>query len=141
VTNQTQVTKTEAIAVNSKGRAVYRLTGDSKTHPECTTANGCLAIWIPVTVATAKSKPSAAVGIKGKLGVWNRGGGVHQVTLAGHPLYTFIVDTKKADATGEGIVHFGGTWHAITASVAKSKSKTSNAPPPPMMPVGTPPVY
>jgi hypothetical protein len=46
------------------------------------------------------------------------------VTLAGHPLYTFIVDTKKNDATGEGIVHFGGTWHVIKSS---SSSKTSQS--------------
>jgi predicted lipoprotein with Yx(FWY)xxD motif len=141
VTNQSMMTKTEAIAVSSKGKAVYLLTGDSKTHAECTKANKCLTIWIPVTVPSASSKPSVAKGIKGKLAVWNRtgeSGQIHQVTLAGHPLYTFVPDTQKDHATGEGIVHFGGTWHAITASA--STSKTSNSPPP-MMPVGTPPLY
>jgi predicted lipoprotein with Yx(FWY)xxD motif len=146
VTNQKKVTKTEPIAVTSKSKAVYLLTGDSKTHSECTKANMCLTIWIPVTVSTAKSKPSVAKGIKGKLGVWNRtgeSGSIHQVTLAGHPLYTFIPDTQKNHATGEGIVHFGGTWHAITATVAKSKSKKSNSPvmAPPQNPVMGPPAY
>jgi predicted lipoprotein with Yx(FWY)xxD motif len=144
------VTKNEPIAV-SKGKAVYLLTGDSKRHSECTgmapKGNGCLAIWLPVTVPNANSKPSVAKGIKGKLGVWNRTGlsgrTIHQVTLAGHPLYTFIVDTQKNHATGEGIVHFGGTWHAITATVSKAKSKNSAAAPPSMTPppVMGPPAY
>jgi predicted lipoprotein with Yx(FWY)xxD motif len=147
VTNQQKVTKNEPIAV-SKGKAVYLLTGDSKTHSECTMANGCLAIWFPVTVSSAKSKPSAAKGIKGKLGVWNRtgltGGPIHQVTLSGHPLYTFLLDKQKNHAVGEGIVHFGGTWHAITATVSKVKSKNSAPPPsmtPPQGPVMGPPTY
>ncbi len=121
VTNQQMVSKTEAIAVNSKGLAVYLLAGETVHHALCVKSNKCLTAWPPVTVPNAKSKPSAAPGIKGKLGIWHRNG-FFQVTLAGHPLYTFIGDTKKNDATGEGIVHFGGTWHVITAA---SSSKTS----------------
>jgi predicted lipoprotein with Yx(FWY)xxD motif len=144
VSNQMGMTKTEPIAVNSKDHAVYLLTGDSKTHPECTAANGCLAIWLPVTVNSSNSKPSAAKGIKGKLSVWNRTGltgPIHQVTLGGHPLYTFLPDTKKADATGEGIVHFGGTWHVIKATVSHAAAKKTTPSPPPMMnpPSGLPP--
>jgi predicted lipoprotein with Yx(FWY)xxD motif len=146
VTNQKMQTKTEPIAVNSKGHAVYLLTGDSRNHPECVKANGCFVIWPPLTVKKANSKPSVAKGIKGKLGVWNRmgpNGPMHQVTLAGHPLYMFAFDTQKDHATGEGIVHFGGTWHAITASVSKAGAKTTTSPlPPPMTPPsGSPPLY
>jgi predicted lipoprotein with Yx(FWY)xxD motif len=143
VTNQKMQTKTEPIAVNSKGHAVYFLTGDSRSHPECVKANGCFLIWPPLTVKKANSKPSVATGIKGKLGVWNRqgpNGPIHQVTLGGHPLYMFALDTQKDHAIGEGIVHFGGTWHAITARVAGTKTTTS--PPPPMgPPSGSPPLY
>ena len=144
VTNQQMVTKTEPIAVNSKGRAVYLLTGDSKTHAECTAINGCLAIWLPVTVNTAHSKPSAAKGIKSKLAVWNRTGltgPIHQVTLGGHPLYTFLPDTKKAHATGEGIVAFGGTWHVIKATASKAATKTTSSPSPVMNPPSGLPPY
>lgn len=141
VTNQKMQTKMEAIAVTSKGRAVYALTGDSRNHPECVKGNGCFLVWPPLTVKKANSKPSVAKGIKGKLAVWNRmgeNGPIHQVTLGGHPLYMFAGDTQKDHATGEGIVHFGGTWHAVTASV----SKTTMSPPPPMgPPSGSPPLY
>ena len=110
VTNMAaHTTKHESIIVNGKGFAVYWLTGDSKAHPECTSANGCFDVWPPVTAASAKSLAKAS-GINGKLTTWSRNGFV-QAVLGGHPLYTFAPDSKRDDATGEGIVGFGGTWH------------------------------
>jgi predicted lipoprotein with Yx(FWY)xxD motif len=123
VTNfNTHVTTKENIATNSAGLAVYTLTGDSKTHPECTMANGCLSVWPAVKVASA-GKLSKASGIKGKLGVWRRDG-FDQVTLGGHPLYTFKADTRH-HATGEDITHFGGTWHVIKTSAGPSTTMTT----------------
>lgn len=110
------------VVVNSKGMVVYTLTGDSKKHPECVKSNGCLAIWPPVTVSSIK-RLSRASGVKGKLGTWKRNGFI-QVTLDGHPLYTFVEDTHKGVAVGEGIVHFGGTWHVRMAK----GSTTTKAP-------------
>ena len=110
VTDMTaHTTEHESILVNAKGFAVYWLSGDSKTHPECTSGNGCFDVWPPVTAASAKSLAKAS-GIKGKLTTWSRDGFV-QAVLGGHPLYTFAPDSKRDDATGEGIVGFGGTWH------------------------------
>jgi predicted lipoprotein with Yx(FWY)xxD motif len=128
VTNQNMVTKTEAIAVNSKRRAIYDLIPETVHHVLCTKSNGCLMVWPPVTVRNANSKPSAATGIKGKLGVLHRNG-LFQVTLAGHPLYTFAGDSKKDNGTGEGIVHFGGTWHVIKATVSSNTTQVSSTTP------------
>jgi predicted lipoprotein with Yx(FWY)xxD motif len=114
----THMTKHENIAVNSHGSAVYLLTGDSKRHPKCVKANGCLNIWKPVKVSS-KKKLAKAPGIHGKLGIWKRNG-ISQVTLAGHPLYTFVLDHQKRAATGEGINSFGGTWHVIKTSGGSS---------------------
>jgi predicted lipoprotein with Yx(FWY)xxD motif len=124
VTDTTGTTKLENIVVNSHGFAVYTLSGDRKSHPECIKSNGCLAVWPPVTVASAK-KLSRASGIHGKLGTWRRNGFI-QVTLGGHPLYTFSADTRH-HAIGEGIVRFGGTWHVVKPS--SSSSSTSSPPP------------
>jgi predicted lipoprotein with Yx(FWY)xxD motif len=117
VRNQSHVTKRETIVI-AHGFAVYTLTGDSKHHPECVSSSGCLMAWPPVKVSSAK-KLSKAPGIKGNLGVWHRKG-FNQVTLGGHPLYTFSGDTANGVATGEGIVHFGGTWHVVKASASKA---------------------
>ncbi len=123
VTNQSGTTKSENIAVNSRGFAVYTLTGDSKSHPKCTKANGCFTFWPPLKVSSPKQL-SKATGIKGKLGVWHRDG-FFQVTLAGHPLYRYAGDTQRHSATGEGVVSFGGTWHVQTAAGSMGASATT----------------
>jgi hypothetical protein len=67
---------------------------------------------------------TAAKGIKGKLGVLHRSG-FFQVTLNGHPLYTFKLDNaKKGNTTGEGIVSFGGTWHVIAVGSTTTNTNT-----------------
>jgi hypothetical protein len=38
------------------------------------------------------------------------------VTYAGHPLYTFIGDTKAGQTSGEGLTDFGATWDAVSPS-------------------------
>jgi predicted lipoprotein with Yx(FWY)xxD motif len=113
-------TRTEAIVLNSSGRAVYDLNGDRRGHAECTKANTCFMFWPPVTVSSPK-KLSKAPSIKGKLGTWHRNG-FFQVTLNGHPLYTFSQDHKKRAATGEGVNAFGGIWHVIRPSTTKVSS-------------------
>jgi predicted lipoprotein with Yx(FWY)xxD motif len=123
VTNTKGATVHEDIVVNGRGRAVYTLSGDSKRHPKCTKASGCFMFWPPVKVASA-SKLSKAPGIHGKLGVWHRNG-FAQVTLGGHPLYTYSGDKQKATATGEGIHTFGGTWH-----VSRTSGPRTTLPPP-----------
>jgi hypothetical protein len=42
--------------------------------------------------------------------------GSGQVTIAGHPLYTYSGDSAIGDANGEGQTSYGGTWHAVTAA-------------------------
>lgn len=113
----TMQTVTEPIAVTAHGLATYTLTGDTVHHAKCTKANGCFKFWLPVTVASAKSKPTAAAGIKGTLGTKKLSSKSFQVTLNGHPVYTFVGDgKKKATATGEGVKGFGGTWHVVKGS-------------------------
>jgi predicted lipoprotein with Yx(FWY)xxD motif len=115
----------QSVAVDAQGITVYTLSGESVRHLKCTKANTCFKFWFPLKTASARTKLRAATGIKGKLGTLHRNG-FYQVTLAGHPLYTFIGDAnKKRSATGEGIVSFGGTWHVIAV---KSASGTGTNP-------------
>jgi predicted lipoprotein with Yx(FWY)xxD motif len=120
VTNQSSKTVHENIVVNSGSMAVYVLSGDSKAHPKCTLSGGCFAFWPPVKVAS-KSSLSKGPGVPGRLGIWRRNG-FNQVTLNGHPLYTYVGDTAKNQANGQGVMSFGGTW-----SVVKVKTTTSGS--------------
>jgi predicted lipoprotein with Yx(FWY)xxD motif len=120
VTNASNKSVREGIAINGKGFAVYTLSGDSRQHPECTKSNKCFQFWFPVKINSTK-KLSKAPHVKGSLGTWKRNGFI-QVTLGGHPLYTFLGDTHKNAATGEGIKSFGGTWHVVKAGSGKSST-------------------
>jgi hypothetical protein len=51
--------------------------------------------------------------LAGRLGTLVRPGGVLQATYDGHPLYTFAGDFDSGDVGGNGVVQFGGTWHAV----------------------------
>ena len=106
----------KTIVVDPHGLTVYELSPETTHHLLCTKANGCFRFWPPVTVASARTKLTAATGVKGKLGVLHRNG-LFQVTLAGRPLYRFAGDaSKRGKAAGQGLHGFGGTWHAVAAS-------------------------
>jgi predicted lipoprotein with Yx(FWY)xxD motif len=134
-------TKTEPIAVDQNGKAVYELLPETTTNLLCTKV--CLKFWPPVTVAKGTDL-SAATGIKGKLATFKRGSEL-QVTLNGHPLYTFALDKKKGTAKGDGIMNFGGTWHVFkegkaTVSMSPPATGTTTTPTAPA-PSPAPPGY
>jgi len=139
VTNQQAQTTHENIVVGLKKHAMYTLSGDSKSNPKCTAKNKCFMFWPPVTVASGK-KPTKAPGIKGKLSVWKRNG-FSQVLLAGHPLYYYSGDTKGADATGEDIHTFGGTWHVVKAGSSGGTTSTMSTGTTTTMPCVPTPLY
>ena len=113
--------RTEPIVTTSRGLAVYWLTGDSARHQECTKANGCFGFWPPVKLARG-ARLTHAASVKGRLGTFRRDG-FTQVTLNGHPLYTFSQDGgRRAFASGDGLHSFGGTWHVIATGAAHSSA-------------------
>ncbi|HXD65026.1 MAG TPA: hypothetical protein VNV17_10435 [Solirubrobacteraceae bacterium] len=99
----------QAVAVNSRGVTVYELAPESAHHLVCK-SSACLGVWPPVK---ASSKLIEAAGVTGKLGTVQRKG-YRQVTLNGHPIYTFVEDAgRRGKAEGEGIRNFGGIWHVF----------------------------
>ena len=98
-----------------KGMTLYYLTGDTKAR-KCTKSSGCTGFWPPLTVKSLHTKVVKGKGISGKLTVFKRPDGKFQVALRGKPLYHYVGDSSKGQANGEGIVSFGGTWHAMPAA-------------------------
>jgi predicted lipoprotein with Yx(FWY)xxD motif len=116
--------KSHKVLVNSAGLPVYILTGDSSSHAKCTSSQ-CLSAW--PAVRTTTMKPTLGKGVTGKVGVWHHNK-MNQVTLNGHPLYTYAADSAGA-ASGQGLKSFGGTWWLLTSSgsvMANSSSKSSS---------------
>lgn len=98
-----------AILVDSNGMTVYDFHKDKGTTSSCYGA--CEQNWPPVTTSGA---PKASGGAQSSmLGTTERKDGTMQVTYAGHPIYTFIQDTKPGDAKGNDVSFFGGQWYAL----------------------------
>lgn len=115
----------EMVLTNLKGRTLYTLSSEKNGKFTCMAS--CVGAWPPLIVP-AGTKPTGPTA----LGVVKRPEGKMQVTFKGRPLYTFSGDTKKGDANGEGIVSFGGTWHA--ASTGKISTSPPESPQPPTNP-------
>ena len=69
-------------------------------------------------------KPTLGKGVTGKVAIWHHGG-MNQVTLNGHPLYTYAADSAGS-ASGQGLKSFGGTWWLLTASGSPMAKKSSS---------------
>jgi predicted lipoprotein with Yx(FWY)xxD motif len=86
----------KVLVAGSSGRTLYLSTHDAKNKSMCT--GQCAVVWPPLLTSR---KPSAGKGVSAsKLGEIKRGRS-HQVTYAGHPLYTFEGDSAAGQTSGE----------------------------------------
>jgi predicted lipoprotein with Yx(FWY)xxD motif len=103
------------VLVDTSGRTVYELVGDTAASPTCT--GGCLAIW-PAVVANGS-----------------------QVIVNGHPAFTFVRDSAAGQTNGQNVTDQWGRWLALDASgnpisapatagsTAPTSAATTKAPP------------
>jgi predicted lipoprotein with Yx(FWY)xxD motif len=103
------------ILVDANGKTLYLFEADSGTQSTCSGA--CAQAWPPLT--TGGAPKAAASASPSLLGTTTRSDGTTQVTYSGHPLYTFISDTKPGDTNGEGSTAFGAGWDVLAPTGAK----------------------
>lgn len=97
------------VVADARGRTLYLFEKDRNRMSSCNGA--CAAYWPPLLTS---AKPRAGAGVRASLlGVARRADGRRQVTYAGHPLYTFVGDTKAGQTSGEGLTNFGAPWDAV----------------------------
>ena len=103
------------VIVNSRGRTLYLFEKDKGHRSAC--SGSCATYWPPLI---AHGQPIAGGAAKQSLiGTIKRSNGARQVTYAGHPVYTYILDTKRGQTTGEGSTLFGAGWDALAPSGKK----------------------
>lgn len=100
------------VLVDARGRTLYLFEQDKRGKSAC---YGVCATYWPPLYSTATPRPGRGVHAS-LLGSSKRTDGKRQVTYAGHPLYTFSLDKRPGQTTGEGLTNFGGTWDAVAAS-------------------------
>jgi predicted lipoprotein with Yx(FWY)xxD motif len=110
------------ILVNSQGRTLYLFKKDSGRKSACTGA--CAKAWPPLR---ASGKPTAGRGVSAsKLGTIKRSDGKPQVTYKGHPVYTFVKDTKAGQTNGQGLTAFGASWFVLSPAGNQISSHASH---------------
>jgi len=110
------------VITNSKGFTLYAFAPDTTTKSNC---NGsCTKFWPPLTGPVTAGK-----GVTGKIGTIKRSNGAVQATYNGHPLYTYVGDTKPGQDTGNGINLSGGFWKVVPVTGKITfPSKSSSTP-------------
>jgi predicted lipoprotein with Yx(FWY)xxD motif len=97
------------VLVDARGRTLYLFKRDKHGKSAC--YGTCASYWPPLL---SRAKPRPGRGVRaGLLGSTTRTDGKRQVTYAGHPLYTFVLDKKPGQTKGEGLSDFGGAWDAV----------------------------
>jgi len=117
---KTASTSLGTVVVDGAGMTVYEFDKDTKGSGKSACTGGCASLWPAVT---ASGTPTLT-GVSGTVGTITRADGTKQVTLNGHPLYTYANDAKPGDVTGQGVA---GIWWVVspTGSEMTAGTKTS----------------
>ena len=111
------------VLVDAHGKTLYVWAHDKTSKSTCNGA--CAQYWPPLVT---KGRPQAIAGANSKLlGTSRRGDGRMQVTYAGHPLYSFVQDTKAGQTNGESLTDFGGRWDPVSAAGKAVRKGASGA--------------
>ena len=101
------------ILVAPKGRTLYEFSRDRTNVEACQTIKGCTSVWPPLTTS---GSVNAGLGVNARLlGTVRLENGSHQVTYAGHPLYTYVGDSGPGETEYVGEDQSGGFWYALNA--------------------------
>jgi predicted lipoprotein with Yx(FWY)xxD motif len=107
------------ILVDRAGDTLYLFLQDKGSTSTC--YGDCAANW-PALVVTGH--PTAASGISASaLGTTTRTDGSMQVTLDGHPLYTYAGDAAPGQTNGEGLF---GAWFAVSPTGSAVQPQASS---------------
>jgi predicted lipoprotein with Yx(FWY)xxD motif len=109
------------VVVNGSGRTVYEFAKDAGSMSSC--SGGCAAIWPPVVAPD--TVPAALPGVSGQLGSTTRTDGSKQLTIAGHPVYTYSGDNAAGDTNGQGLTLNGGVWNVVSPAGSPVTGSTS----------------
>ena len=102
------------ILVDGSGHTLYLFTRDRHGKDSCTKVAGCLETWPALTTT---SRPVAGANVRTSLlGTIKLHGRLRQVTYAGHPLYTYALDSIRRSTFNIGADEYGGAWYAINAA-------------------------
>jgi predicted lipoprotein with Yx(FWY)xxD motif len=117
-----QSTSLGKILTDQNGLALYEFSKDPVSPPSSNCQDQCSLTWPPALVSSA-DLPVQGVA-KSVIGTITRPDGTDQLTVAGHPLYRYHLDTAAGQAKGEGV---GNTWFAVAPSGERAQAQSTGA--------------
>src|SRR3954447_534879 len=103
------------VVVDGNGRTVYVLTSAGQKNLPCDDGTGCTKAWPDLPLPDGAAAPKAGAGIQASLLATMKGAdGETYPTYNGWLMYEFAGDKAAAQAKGQGIKSFGGTWYALS---------------------------
>jgi predicted lipoprotein with Yx(FWY)xxD motif len=111
------------ILVDAKGRTVYDFANDSGSTSTCNGA--CAQTWLPV--AAPDALPASLPGVPAELGSTTRTDGTTQLTVGGHPVYTFDGDSGPGQTNGDGLTLNGGLWTVVSPDGSPGAAGSSSS--------------
>ena len=111
------------VVVTGQGQAVYQFDKDTPGSGKSACTGTCVSLWHAVTAPS--SSPSMA-GVTGTVATIPTADGKQQVTLAGHPLYTYAGDSASGQISGEGVMNI---WWLVSPAGAKVQNAASSSVP------------
>ncbi len=118
-----QTTALGTVLVDGQGRTIYQFANDKNNMSTCTAA--CVVNW--PYVPAPDSLPTSSPGVTGKVGSTTRDDGHRQLTVGGHPLYTFVGDSTPGQTNGQGLNLNGGVWTVVSPAGAALANPSSAA--------------
>ena len=117
-----QATSLGSILVDGRGRTVYEFANDTGSTSTCT--GSCASVWLPVPAPA--TLPASELGVTGTLASTTRSDGTRQLTVAGHPVYTFTGDSAAGQTTGQNVVLNGGLWTVVSPAGAPVRTAATS---------------
>jgi len=105
----TRMTSFGKVLTTGNGMPLYLYTADTSSHSNCGNANACIQTW-PALIKHGRLHAAGGVHQR-KLATIARGS-KRQVKYAGHPLYTFYLDSP-GQPTGEGQQVGSGKFYLV----------------------------
>jgi predicted lipoprotein with Yx(FWY)xxD motif len=102
--------------VGYNGFTLYTFANDTEGMSNC--VGQCAQNWPPLTVDSADDL-IAGSNLAGELGIIERADGALQVTYNGLPLYFWVRDEARGQASGEG---FNGFWSTVVPPIVRLSS-------------------
>lgn len=107
------------VVVDGKGLTAYVFDKDTAGSGMSVCSGQCATQWPAIE---ARSDHPTVQDVTGTVGTITGVDGKKQVTLDGHPLYTYAGDSSAGDVTGQG---FGGIWWVVAPDGTKITSSSS----------------